>query len=242
MRLLNTTTIALEVFDNDPPPYAILSHRWEDEEVSFQDIEDGRAKEKRGYHKIQMACGIAATAGIEHIWVDTCCINKGDSAELSEAINSMYLWYEESTICYVYMSDLPSTWPIPTYSRNDFQKSRWFERGWTLQELLAPSAVVFLNNDWEEVGTKLNLWEYITARTGIPGIILHGQDVQSASIAQRMSWAADRRTTRIEDRAYSLMGLFGVNMPLLYGERQNAFLRLQEEIIKTSNDHSIFAW
>jgi len=268
MRLLSTVTLTLHTFEGDPPSYAILSHRWGQHEVLFQDLENGTAKTKAGYYKIQMTCATAAKAGIRWAWIDTCCINKSDSAELSEAINSMYRWYEESTVCYVYLADLPSTWRPVTPAKfvdisehgrnmawrmgceledsqqwNEFQFSQWFNRGWTLQELLAPHAVVFLNEDWHEVGTKLSLWEHITARTRIPGVILHGKDIHTASVAQRMSWAADRVTTRIEDRAYSLMGLFGVNMPLLYGERYNAFLRLQEEIIKIfPRDHTILAW
>jgi len=265
MRLLNTDTHKLEYFEGDPPSYAILSHRWGKEEVLFRDLENDTARAKSSYSKIERTCALAAQMGIGYAWIDTCCINKSDSAELSESINSMYLWYEESTVCYVYLGDLSSTWrstldltvedekrestewllgqgALLGGSGNSFQRCEWFSRGWTLQELLAPQAVVFVNEVWEEVGTKLTLWEFITERTGIPGVILHGEDVQSASVAQRMSWAADRKTSRIEDEAYCLMGLFGVNMPLLYGERHNAFLRLQQEIIKVSNDYSILAW
>ncbi|KAK0639462.1 heterokaryon incompatibility protein-domain-containing protein [Cercophora newfieldiana] len=215
MRLLNTSTHKLEEFPDDTPPYAILSHRWGPDEVL------------PGYAKIEMTCRIAAESGIEYAWIDTCCINKTDSSELSESINSMYRWYQESTVCYAYLAD----------------ESEWFQRGWTLQELLALSAVVFLNAAWKELGTKLSLWKDVHDCTGIPGVFLAGEDAHSASIAQRMSWAAGRNTTKVEDRAYSLMGHFGIYMPILYGEKENAFFRLQEEILKViSDDHTIFAW
>ncbi|KAK0634095.1 heterokaryon incompatibility protein-domain-containing protein [Immersiella caudata] len=263
MRLINTATHALEYFEGDPPLYVILSHRWGKEEVLFQDIQNGTAKTKSAYSKIERTCALAAQLGIDYAWIDTCCIDKSSSAELSESINSMYRWYEESTICYAYLDDLPTTWipsgnmlkdyetsdqwllgqqAIRLNGRDTFQRCKWFTRGWTLQELLAPSAVVFLNSNWEEVGTKLSLWWLITERTGISGAVLHGKDIHSTSVAQRMSWAADRETTRVEDKAYCLLGLFGISMPLLYGERENAFLRLQQEIIRVSSDYSIFAW
>jgi len=146
----------------------------------------------------------------------------------------MYQWYQNADVCYAFLADVPSITTL--------EDSRWFTRGWTLQELTAPSKVVFLNDRWEVLGTKASLHQEISDCTRIPVDILLGGDPEGASVAQRMSWAATRQTTRLEDRAYSLMGLFGVNMPLLYGEGEKAFVRLQEEILKISDDHSIFAW
>jgi hypothetical protein len=117
-------------------------------------------------------------------------------------------------------------------------RSKWFTRGWTLQELLAPKTVVFFDQDWVDIGTKSSLAPLISAVTGIKDLFLF----KTASVAQKMSWAAKRETTRVEDRAYCLMGLFEVNMPLLYGEGEKAFLRLQLEILRTTDDESIFAW
>lgn len=145
----------------------------------------------------------------------------------------MFQWYENAEVCYAYLADVPV---------RGFSESRWFTRGWTLQELIAPMTVVFLDQDWKEIGTKDSLKEAITACTGIPGNILDGDDLESASVAQRMSWAAKRETTRPEDRAYSLLGLFGVNIPMVYGEGERAFIRLQEEIFRISEDQSLFAW
>jgi hypothetical protein len=165
-----------------------------------------------------------------------CCIDKGSSAELSEAINSMFRWYERAVVCYVYLSDIHST------EASDINTAKWFRRGWTLQELLAPATVRFYTASWNFIGTKLDLISTITSVTGIDADTLRGADLDHISIAKKMSWAATRETTRVEDGAYCLLGIFDVNMPLLYGEAERAFQRLQEEILKVSNDQSLFAW
>ncbi|KAM3460165.1 hypothetical protein NHJ6243_006211 [Beauveria neobassiana] len=237
MRLLNTSTVQVEEFGLETlPRYAILSHRWGNEEVTLQDLESGQVAEKVGFEKVLRFCYRAKHDGFPYAWIDTCCIDKASSAELSEAINSMYQWYFDADRCYAYLADVPS--PKAT-----FQESEWFERGFTLQELLAPVEVYFLDDQWNDIGTKTSLRNAVSFRTGIPSDILSGiADIDTASIAQRMSWAASRKTSRLEDRAYCLMGIFGVNMPLIYGEGERAFTRLQEEIMKISDDQSIFAW
>jgi hypothetical protein len=236
MRLLHTGTLLLEEFvDGDVPRYAILSHTWGDDEVTLRDMEDGRAANKRAYEKVKACCSISRDRGFNYVWVDTCCIDKTSSAELSEAINSMYRWYQEADICLAYLADVPSQTP--------FTESRWFTRGWTLQELIAPSAVIFFDEDWKELGTRESLREAVSSCTRIPLDLLSGDaDIDTFSVAQKMSWAAGRQTTRVEDRAYSLLGIFNINMPLIYGEKETAFIRLQEEIMKISDDHSLFAW
>lgn len=246
MRLINTKTLKLGEFSGkDVPPYAILSHTWGDGEVSFQDMQDeaGKAARKKpGYLKIERCCAIAAQDGFEYAWVDTCCIDKTSSSELSEAINSMYRWYQEAEICYAYLTDVSSQ-TDPSTPAVGLASSRWFSRGWTLQELIAPSNVIFYATDWNDIGTKRSLRKAITDITGIHAeALLPDKDPQVFSVAQRMSWAAQRETTRSEDLAYCLMGLFGVNMPMLYGEGDRAFQRLQEEIIRNSDDPTIFAW
>lgn len=154
----------------------------------------------------------------------------------------MYTWYQRAQICYAYLADVPAD--VDALSKDAaFANSRWFKRGWTLQELIAPSDLVFYSNNWIEVGTKQTLCKVILDITGIDTDIVTGvKDVESASIAKRMSWASHRATTRVEDLAYCLMGLFGVNMPMLYGEGEKSFIRLQEEIMKQSDDKSLFAW
>ena len=154
--------------------------------------------------------------GFEHVWVDTCCIDKTNSAELSEAINSMFKWYQNATECYVYLLDVDGL--------QDLAASRWFTRGWRLQERIAPESAVFFNKDWVEIGTKSSLANEISTITRIPASILTGQNNEQYSVAQVMSWAAGRITTRIEDSGYSLLGLFGVNMPMIYGEGERGFL------------------
>jgi hypothetical protein len=233
MRLLNATNLQLEEFPSDDiPSYAILSHRWESEEVTFQDLCEGRGVNMAGYSKITGCCRQAAFDGWHYAWVDSCCIDKSSSAELSEAINSMFEWYRNAQVCYAYLSDVG---PEPS---STFEQSKWFTRGWTLQELLAPEMMVFFNRDWKEIGTKLRMRKLIESVTGIT----HLTNFELASVAQKMSWASRRPTTRVEDQAYCLMGLFGVNMPPLYGEGQKAFLRLQLAILGMSDDESIFAW
>jgi ankyrin repeat protein len=245
MRLLHTTDHKFEEFDgNNVPLYAILSHTWRRNEISFQDVQRGNAHENAAYDKIRNSCSVAAAHGFDYIWIDTCCIDKTSSAELSEAINSMYHWYQESGVCYAYLADMTHKDDNAQVKEtiSQFFKSRWFTRGWTLQELIAPETVIFLDQDWHEIGTKLSLQEKISTITGIPADFLLGHNLKYASVAQRMSWASKRETSRKEDIAYCLMGIFRVNMPMLYGEGERAFIRLQEEIMKVSDDHSLFAW
>lgn len=214
--------------------YAILSHTWGSDEVTLQDINDPSGKSRTGYKKIEDCCSMARKMEYQYVWIDTCCIDKTSSAELSEAINSMFLWYQEASVCYAYLFDVPGT---------PFEKSKWFTRGWTLQELIAPQNVIFFDENWRELGDKKSLGSRISECTRIPESVLSGEKgIDMFSTAQRMSWAAKRKTSRIEDRAYCLMGLFGVNMPLIYGEREAAYIRLQEEILQISEDQSLFAW
>ena len=257
MRLLHTDKLSFEeFFDSNIPPYAILSHRWEEDEVSFQEFKENEKKEGAGFSKILNCCALARSHGHDWVWIDTCCIDKKSSAELSEAINSMFQWYENAEICYAYLSDAQYRSVGKRRVVLGFEQSKWFTRGWTLQELLAPSQVLFLDQRWEAIGTKngnteienkKNLSPTVSKVTGIPVTILDKGIFDflgrtSFSVAQRMSWASGRETSRTEDMAYCLLGIFNVNMPLLYGEGDKAFLRLQQEIIKMSADESIFAW
>ena len=243
MRLLHTSTLKLQEFYGEViPKYAILSHTWGDEEVSLQELQKASIELDglEGYRKIKDCCKLAASDHWEYVWIDTCCIDKTSSAELSEAINSMYRWYAEARVCYAYLADVESAGLSKPSLVWSIGQSRWFTRGWTLQELLAPDLVVFYDKAWVEIGTRLSLSDEISEITGIKHH--HMFEPLKASVAAKMSWASGRTTTRLEDTAYSLMGLFEVNMPLLYGEGSKAFTRLQHEIVKISDDESIFAW
>lgn len=244
MRLLNTGTLTFETFyDEQTPPYSILSHRWTAAEVSYVDFIAGNKRDHAGHKKVLEACRLANSQSHTWIWIDTVCIDKTSSAELTEAINSMYQYYADARICFAYLRDVSPG--LPTQQTNDaLQGSEWFRRGWTLQELLAPKEVLFLDASWTAFGSKAQLSAVIHRATGVPEWYLHRPDqIPFASVAARMAWAAGRQTTRSEDVAYSLLGLFNVNMPLLYGERGNrAFFRLQLEIAKSTDDESIFAW
>jgi hypothetical protein len=282
MWLINVNTLRLETFlGEDAPPYAILSHTWGMEEVSFSDITrfatilpntlaDAGFRQKLGFLKISGCCAQARKDGLNYVWIDTCCIDKTSSAELSEAINSMFKYYERSDVCYVYLSDVLAANLKSGLDDETFVHSRWFERGWTLQELVAPVFCWFFDKEWDLIGTKssdtwvdmfddkkrnqskrlgansqlFNLQHSIKKATGIPDNVLRGRKpTEECSFAQRMSWAASRTTTRPEDMAYSLFGLFNVNLPILYGEGAlKAFRRLQLEIMENSVDQTLFAW
>ena len=246
MKLINTSTLELHDFYlAEIPPYAILSHTWSDGEVKFQEMSSKNCSSKKGFAKIAKTCQIALGDCLEYAWVDTCCIDKSSSAELSEAINSMYQWYAEAAFCYVFLEDLlpDGTWEL---AETALPNCRWFTRGWTLQELLAPktaSNVRFYDKEWFYRDSKIDFVSPISKCTGVPRDVLTGVDaIAKYSVASKMSWAARRKTTRLEDSAYCLLGIFDVNMPLLYGEGGKAFRRLQEEIIKRHNDLTIFAW
>ena len=243
--------------DLEDTKYAILSHCWyrDKDEVQFREMEGlisdpdrQRFNKRPGYQKILKSCELARENKLHWLWVDTCCINKDSSAELTEAINSMFRWYDKAEKCYTYLHDVKDN-SFPTERKmEDFPAEfkgwpKWFSRGWTLQELVAPRTVVFFNHEWQAIGNKKDLASTLEDITCIPSRVLkYGMDAYRPSIAQVMSWAADRKTKRVEDRAYSLLGLFGVHMPMLYGEGKNAFCRLQLELIRMTNDHSIFAW
>ncbi|KAK3313008.1 heterokaryon incompatibility protein-domain-containing protein [Apodospora peruviana] len=243
MRLINVATLKLEEFlDGSIPPYAILSHTWGVGELSYRDFVDGKHKDKEGYVKIKGACQLTANwYKYNYVWIDTCCIDKSSSAELSEAINSMFQWYRSANVCFAYLSDVQRG-DKPTEEKSQFRSSRWFTRGWTLQELLAPERVDFYNASWLYIGSKVSLSSVVREITRIPVEFLRGERLHKASVANRMAWAARRRTTRREDIAYCLLGIFGIHMPLLYGEGDGAFKRLQLEILKENEDESIFAW
>jgi hypothetical protein len=232
--------------DNKVPTYAILSHTWQDgQEVTFDDWTKGNAKRKAGYKKIQFCAQQAKRDGVYHFWVDTCCINKADPVELQDAINSMFRWYKGSAKCYVYLSDVSTT--KQEGGRGDseltweptFRASRWFTRGWTLQELLAPLSVEFFSQEGEHLGDKQSLEQYIKEITDIPISALRGAELQGFRVDKRLLWAKNRQTTRKEDKAYCLLGLFGIFMPLIYGEgEEHAFKRLLDEIYKPRNSLS----
>lgn len=240
MRLINTTTLELQDFTlTTIPPYAILSHTWGSDEVSFQDISSPDVSSKKGYMKIEQSCRLAREHGLGLAWVDTCCIDKTSSAELTESINSMFRWYRDAAVCYVYLEDLEPDAELE-YA---LPHCRWFTRGWTLQELVAPENVVFYDMAWNKRGTKIAMSIFLEKLTKIEsGVLRHPKTLHERAVARRMTWAANRKTTRIEDTAYCLLGIFDVNMPLIYGEGMKAFRRLQEEIIKSSPDLTIFAW
>ena len=269
MRLLTTDTIELEDFLGPPSrPYAILSHVWnKPEEVRYEDLLLGNQKNGYGYLKILKLCKIAKNGhpglfdALEYAWIDTCCINTRETGEQSSAFYSMYKWYEDSKVCLVFLPDVKASC-LPenmigvrqqpgcaAFVEEDFLRSKWFTRGWTLQELLAPRTVLFYNSDFQFIGcksryTNIGLFDLFLRATGTQESVLSlGLRSTSTCIAQRMSWASYRETTEPEDVAYCLLGIFDIRMSLYYGEGAiEAFSRLQQKIIKKYLDESIFAW
>ena len=235
--------------------YAILSHRWIGTEIHYEEMVDlgkmntkqqKEIRDRQGYKKVVATCKQAEEDNCKWVWVDTCCMDKRNGAELQESMNSMYRWYANAKICYAYLHDVDGS-SFPDKVDKKYHKSNgrpeWFSRGWTLQEMIAPQILRFFNKDWKPIGDRKWLAPTLEKITGVPvNILQHGLEGNRPCIAQIMSWAANRKTKRVEDRAYSLMGLLDVNMPTVYGEGKKAFHRLQLEIIRSSTDQSIFAW
>ena len=241
LQRLQNDVFELTSFDDEqPPPYAILSHTWvEGQEVTYHELVASAGRHKSGYAKLRFCGEQAAADGMQYFWVDTCCINKSTTNELSTAINSMFRWYQRAAKCYVYLSDVsvpeevadaqvfPITWT------EAFRRSRWFTRGWTLQELLAPPHVEFFSREGKLLGSRISLEQEIHKVTIIPVRVLRGQNVAEYSVKERIRWAATRTTTLKEDKVYCLLGIFGVFLPLIYGEGEEyATRRLEEEIAR----------
>ena len=253
MWVLSTDRAELHFFPSPaaiPGGYAILSHAWGDNEQTFQETralekqckEAGKTPRDLSSEKVRECCKLAERYGYHWLWDDTCCIDKTSSTELSEAINSMFIWYSCAEMCFAYLADVDSGCDLHA-EESAFRTARWHSRGWTLQELIASIFVIFVARDWKTIGTKKQLAPLLEEVTGVPRQVLTREAHFSAvSVAERMLWASKRSTTRVEDEAYCLMGLFNVNMPTLYGEGRQAFYRLQQEIMKQSIDTSLFAW
>ena len=253
MRLLERNSagefiLTKDFVDDEVPPYAILSHTWgaDAEEVTFEDLTNGTGQDKAGYEKLRFCGDQVRHNGLQYFWVDTCCINKANFTELSQAINSMYRWYQKAAKCYVYLSDVSTTkqkasdQSFETTWEPAFRESRWFRRGWTLQELLAPSLVEFFSRDRKRLGDKRILERQIYEVTKIPVSALRGTPPSQFSVEERFSWSENRQTTHKEDKVYSLLGIFDVHMPLIYGEgKENALKRLRREIGEPSNSPHI---
>ncbi|KAK5710775.1 hypothetical protein LTR17_018691 [Elasticomyces elasticus] len=244
-RLISVRTLRLENFTpGETPPYAILSHTWDGEEVLFAELESGSAWEKSQYDKIRNTAKQARQDGHDYVWIDCSCINKHNAVELSEAINSMYAWYRNAEVCYALLSDVTrSDDKVWDEAHTSLIDCRYFSRGWTLQEMLASRRVKFFAQDWTPLGLLSDISALVSRASGVPQKVLTGDTtVSECSIAQRLSWAASRTTTKVEDTAYCLLGILEVSLDLRYGEGDQAFARLQEAVLKKSSDLSVLAW
>lgn len=238
----------VEFSSNTIPRYGILSHTWgpDDEEVTLRDIVEGTGQHKRGYRKIRL-CGQKASKELQFFWIDTCCLDKSNNVEVQETINSMFRLYQEAAVCYVYLSDVSKDGFIIEFPPWEGRKwswewSEWFMRGWTLQELLAPKSVEFFSVDGEYLGDRNSHVTRIVQSTRIHAqALLHERPLSCFSINDRLLWAEHRKTRRDEDAAYSLLGLLGVQMPIMYGEgREQALIRLQQHINESQESKGHF--
>lgn len=266
-RFLDTSTgqfVWRETTGQSKAQYAYLSHLWGPDEATYQDVQKIQAGsvvtdsslpcDDSGVvlaspvfsllpAKIRFACQVARESGYRLLWIDACCVDRSNRLEMAESVYLTYELVKRANVCYVYLEDVPDE-EDPSVKHSRFRTSRWHTRCWTLQELISPKREVFLTRTWRRLGTKEDLAETLAQITGVlPEMLSREVSLLSdVGVATRMSWAAGRQATRVEDKAYSLWGIFGVRMPPAYGEKTAAFLRLQEEIIKNTADHSIFAW
>lgn len=230
----------MERTGKDIPRYAILSHTWgtDGEEITYKEFLKGPDKRKSGYRKITFCGKQAANDNLRYFWIDTCCIDKSSSAELSEAINSMFEWYHKAARCYIYLSDVSTA--DPRQIDRSFAQSRWFTRGWTLQELLAPNSMEFFSCEGASLGDRDSRLNQIIQVTGIPREALQGSRLSQFSTDERMSWYGKRETKREEDAAYCLLGILNVSMPSIYGEGKiKALYRLRKEIREVSQNGAL---
>jgi hypothetical protein len=254
MRLINVRTRQLHEFPQNPPEYAILSHRWiDDQEVCLQDWEAHIAnpepatiqiKCRSGFNKIQNACVEAQRRSLEWLWADTACINKMDHLEVAKSVNLMFFWYQSASVCFTYLHDVSNSDQCVSWTGTNIvvrETPEWFTRGWTLQELLAPKKLLLFDQEWNCIGDRENCASAIAKFTGIPLDALCGKDIQSYSYADRLSWAKGRQTTEPEDRVYSLLGVLGVSLPAVgYGiGLKTALWQLESAIRRQRADGNI---
>jgi len=246
MRFLSSDSsgkLSFAQFKANPPPYAILSHTWgqTDEEVSYAEVINGLGKEKRGYRKIEFCASQGKQDNLQYFWVDTCCIDKWNHLELSKAINSMFHWYQNAAKCYVILSDVPVPDPADIARQSaweaSFKESKWFTRGWTLQELIAPVSVEFFSFEGHLLGDKKSLEHLICETTGIPAEVLRNGGLDDFSVSDVKEWAKPRKTTEPEDQIYCLLGILNIFMTPSYGEGiDNATRRLDKELKRIDNE------
>ena len=251
--------------DAELPRYAILSHTWgdPDTEVTFEELQSlslpetdendkTRVRGKAGFSKIENACREARTDGYKYLWVDTCCIRKTTSEE-TEAVNSMFRWYRGAKVCYAYLNDVALSkveddGNHDLVTKPELSSARWFARGWTVMELIAPVKVEFFDKNWKFLGTRKTLKTMLSNITKInEAVLADTKKLKKTTIAQRMSWMVGRKTFKDEDVVYSMLGIFDVNMNTIYGEgKDKAFNRLQKKLAKEfankDDDQTLYAW
>ncbi|KAG2136886.1 hypothetical protein BD769DRAFT_1664433 [Suillus cothurnatus] len=229
--------------------YVMLSHRWGKNEPLLHDIQGSvvyKLKAAGGLVKLQSFCKLARHAGYHWAWVDTCCIDQNNHVELQKSLTSTFAWYHHSALTVVYLSDVP-----PSAKSGALAKSEWNTRGWTVPEFLAPKAVLFYQQDWTlylddhspNHKESVKIMDELEDATGIDAHALVAFQPGMKDARQKLQWVSTRVTTVPEDIAYSLFGIFGIHLPILYGENaQNALRRLLQEIVARSGDITPLDW
>ncbi|KAG0700940.1 hypothetical protein DFH29DRAFT_1080368 [Suillus ampliporus] len=227
----------------------MLSHRWETKEPALHDVQDKVVYDLDPVGtmvKLQTFCKLARDAGHHWAWSDTCCIDQTNNIELQRSVNSMFVWYRESALTIVYLSDVP-----PSSTSGALAYSAWNTRGWTVQEFLAPNVILFYRNDWSlylndrspNHKKSVAIMKELEDSTGINAQALVAFHPGMTGAREKLRWASTRATTLQEDIAYSLFGIFGVHLPVIYSEtKQNALGRLLQEIVARSGDITALDW
>lgn len=244
MWLINTSTVRPREFTSSTPPYVIFSHTTATTEASFEELEQTRSDScKEKFNIIERACDLARAAGIEWLWNHSACVDERSSAALSEAINSLAQVHRNCEYIIIYLEDLDWEPGGEDLTSERLATCRWIRNIWAIPEIIFPREASFYSSEWKQIGTKKSLLLHLSSIIGIDRAVLEDSDcLEDYSIARRMSWASEMSVSRIEDSAYALLGLFDISMPIVYGEGRKAFLKLQEEIMRDTDDLSLLAW
>lgn len=244
MRFLHTKTFVLHDFTGPPSSYAVFFHAHGSDDIGFEDFSKPQMLLcKDGFHRLWQACSRARNHGSEWLWSDAVCIDRGSSTALTEAFNSLARIYQHCIFSIIYLEDLPCSDCVGGGLEKRLAKCAWLRNVWVLPQLIFPKHSFIYDRDWAEIGTKASLARQLSLVTSIEqSVLINPAALGEYSVAKRMSWASHLEASRPEDRSFALLGILGVHMPIVYGEGQKAFIRLQEEILRDTNDYSLFAW
>lgn len=244
MLLLHTASLELCEFGSDAPPYGTFSARWEDDTLGHEDLPSPQTAHQRpAFQALQRACSECQNHGLQWLWNDAVCINRRSIDALSKTLNSLAEIYRKSRLCIVYLHDLFDTEASHFDVERGLSSCSWIKHVWMLPQLIFSTVLQFYDAQWMHIGSKRQLSAELSRITAIEEGVLDGSEsLEDYPNCVKMSWAAGLSAEAIEDVAYSLLAVFNVNMTIRYGEGMESFLRLQEEILKNTDDYSLLAW